>query len=96
VTTYVVVNAQGDAIAGGLTGEEAGLLLLTLRGVAYSITPWDKGWLLRVNDIPTTSVYGFTPSEARTVLLASVARKARIADGWPAEAETIRDRAPAP
>lgn len=97
MTTYVVINAEGDAIQSDLTEEEAGHLILKLRDVAYSIELHGRGWLLRVNGTP---VYGSPPgcsrSEAKAILLRRVARNARIADGWPAEAEIIRDRAPAP
>jgi len=93
VTTYVVVNPEGDAIAEGLTAEEAGRLILSF--CSHHIAPSIEGWTLSVNGTPCLGLNPwYTRDEAVEALRCAVARHARIADGWPAE--TIRDPAPAP
>jgi hypothetical protein len=91
VIRYVVTNPDGDAVAEGLTSEEAGRLILSY--CSHSIKPWGRGWLLRVNGTPRRGVGpGCTREEATEIMLRGVARDARIEDGWPAEARFQPDR----
>jgi hypothetical protein len=91
---YVIVTAQGNAIAEGLSEEEAAEAILSYDGQQWEITPsWPEAgeWTLELKPlngkwVPTEiGAYG-EEYQARSEIFEEVVRVSDTALGWTAEA----------
>lgn len=91
---YAVLDAQGGAIAQGLTEAKAGHAILTYDSARYELRPdaYGEGWILwgkSLNGPWTAYVFGSWQADrdaAEAEILAEVVRAADTANGWTAEA----------